>query len=140
MDLRQTVYNDTVFYYLFPELEPATRYMEMDPGMANAPDSGLAEDVASADWLILTRFWSGWIEPNESSVFGPDEPNQVVENQFCLVGSYEHDLARLYRLCPGGGAPGPYEGPYDPAYDYAVDVRVAVPRRPDGTCTPTCAD
>ena len=140
VDLRQTVYNDTVFYYLFPELEPATRYMEMDPGMANAPDSGLAEDVASADWLILTRFWSGWIEPNESSVFGPDEPNQVVENQFCLVGSYEHDLARLYRLCPGGGAPGPYEGPYDPAYDYAVDVRVAVPRRPDGTCTPTCAD
>ncbi|MEZ5216609.1 MAG: glycosyltransferase family 39 protein [Ilumatobacteraceae bacterium] len=140
VDLRHTVYSDAVFYYLFPELEPATKYIEMDPGMANAEDSGLAEDVASADWLILTRFWAGWIEPNESSVFGPDAPNQVVEEQFCLVGSYEHDIARLYRKCEGGGAPGPYEGPYDPAFDYAVEVRVAVPRRPDGTCTPTCVD
>jgi 4-amino-4-deoxy-L-arabinose transferase-like glycosyltransferase len=132
-DLRQTAYSDVVFYYLFPELVPATEYIEMDPGVANAPDSGLADDVASADWLILTRFWSGWIEPNDSIVFGPDEPNVVVEEQFCLVGSYQHDLARLYQRCPGGGAPGPYEGPYDPAFDPAVEVNVPVPPRSDGT-------
>lgn len=140
VDLRHTVYSDAVFYYLFPELEPATYFIEMDPGVANAPDSGLAEEVASADWLVLTRFWAGWIEPNTSVEFGPDEPNQVVESEFCLVGSYEHDLARLYQRCEGGGAPGPYEGPYDPDFDPAVEVRVPVPRRPDGTCTPTCAD
>ena len=139
IDLRQTVYSDAVFYYLFPELTPATKYIEMDPGVADAADSGLADEVASADWLILTRFWAGWIEPNDSIVFGPDAPNQVVEQQFCLVGSYQHDLARLYRKCAGGGAPGPYEGPYDPTHDPAVEVRVPVPRRPDGTCTPTCA-
>ena len=136
VDLRQTVYSDAMFYYLFPELEPATPFIEMDPGVANAPDSGLADDVASADWLILTRFWAGWIEPNDSIVFGPDEPNQIVEERFCLVGSYQHDLARLYHICPRGGAPGPYEGPYDPTHDPAVEVMVPVPRRPDGIVHP----
>ncbi len=130
VDLRHTNYSDVVFYYLFPELEPATQFIEMDPGMANAEGSSLADDVASADWLILTRFWSGWIEPNDSRVFGPDDPNRVVEEQFCLVRSYQHDLARLYRRCEGGGAPGPYDGPYEPAYDPAVEVNVDIPPRP----------
>jgi peptidoglycan/LPS O-acetylase OafA/YrhL len=130
VDLRQTNYSDVDFYYLFPELDPATSYIEMDPGVANNPDSGLADDVASADWLVLTRFWSGWIEPNDSMLFLSDEPNQVVEQQFCLVGSYEGDLARLYRKCPGGGAPGPYDEPYDPRFDPAAQVGVPIRPRP----------
>ena len=52
------------------------------------------------------------------------------------MGSYQHDLVRLYHGCDGGGAPGPYEGPYEPAYDYAVDVKVPVPPRSDGTYPP----
>ena len=138
VDLRQTIYSDVVFYHLFPELTPATYFIEMDPGLANAEGSRLAADVASSDWLILTRFWSGWIEPNDSIVFGSDVPNQVVESDFCLVNSFENDLVRLLHRCAGGGAPGPYDAPYDPRYDYAVEVRVPVPPRPDGTCTPTC--
>ena len=138
VDLRQTIYSDVVFYHLFPELTPATYFIEMDPGLANAEGSRLAADVASSDWLILTRFWSGWIEPNDSIVFGSDAPNQVVEADFCLVNSFENDLVRLLHRCRGGGAPGPYDAPYDPRYDYAVEVRVPVPARPDGTCTPTC--
>ena len=138
VDLRATTYSDAVFYYMFPELTPGTYFIEMDPGLANAAGSRLATDVASSDWLILTRFWSGWIEPNDSVVFGSDVPNQVVERDFCLVKSFENDLVRLMHKCAGGGAPGPYEGPYDPRYDYAVEVRVPVPPRPDGTCTPTC--
>jgi 4-amino-4-deoxy-L-arabinose transferase-like glycosyltransferase len=136
VDLRQTAYSDVFFYHLFPELVPGTYFIEMDPGLANAEDAPLADEIARADWLILTRFWSGWIEPNGSIVFGPDTPNVVVEEQFCLVGSYERDLVRLYRKCPGGGAPGPYEGPYDPTVDYAVEVDVPVPPRSDGTYPP----
>jgi len=30
-DLRRTWYSDAFFYYLFPELTPATRFIEMDP-------------------------------------------------------------------------------------------------------------
>jgi len=137
VDLRQTAYSDVFFYHLFPEAIPATYYIEMDPGLANE-DTRLAEDVASADWLILTRFWSGWIEPNASVEFGSDLPNQIVESNFCLKHSYQNDLVRLYLRCDGGDGIGPYEGPYEPEHDYAVEVLVPVPPRPDGTCTPTC--
>ena len=138
VDLRQTAYSDAFFYFLFPELEPATYFIEMDPGLANREGSRLADDVASADWLILTRFWSQWIEPNDSIVFGSDVPNQIVEQQFCLRGSYQVDLARIYERCERGDDIGPYDPPYDGTVDYAVEVRTPVPPRPDGTCTPTC--
>lgn len=137
VDLRQTAYSDSFFYHLFPEAVPSTYYIEMDPGLANS-DARLARDVASADWLILTRFWSGWIEPNSSVDFGSDLPNQVVERNFCLHASYQNDLVRLFKRCSRGDGTGPYEGPYRPEHDYAVEVLVPVPPRPDGTCTPTC--
>ena len=43
-----------IFYWLFPEMEPATYFIEMDPGLANAEDSRLADDLATADFVILT--------------------------------------------------------------------------------------
>jgi 4-amino-4-deoxy-L-arabinose transferase-like glycosyltransferase len=98
-DLRRTWYNETVYYYLFPELTPATYFMEMDPGLANADDSPLADELATADWVILTRLWEGWYEPNSSQDFGPDTPNQVIREQFCEVGSWEDGLVRLVRRC-----------------------------------------
>jgi hypothetical protein len=98
VDMRKTPYSDAFFYFLFPELTPATYYIEMDPGVANAPDSGLADEVASADWLILSDTWSDWDEPNDSREFGSDAPNRVVERDFCLVGSYD-DYFELHERC-----------------------------------------
>ena len=98
-DLRRTWYSDVVAYWMFPELEPATYYIEMDPGLANDEGSSLAADVASADWVLLTGFWDGWYEPNTSIDYGSDAPNQVVRDQFCEVGSYEDGLVVLYRAC-----------------------------------------
>lgn len=88
LDLRQTPYSDAFFYFLFPDLVPATYFIEMDPGIANADGSRLADDVASADWLILSNVWTGWTEPNESREFGSNRPNEVVQEQFCEVGPY----------------------------------------------------
>ncbi len=106
-DLSRTIYSDVAFYFMFPELEPATYFIEMDPGLADDEGSSLASDVASADWLILTNFWTGWYEPNASSNFGSNAPNEVVATQFCLVGNYENALVLLYRKCtpgePAGG-------------------------------------
>jgi hypothetical protein len=42
LDLRRTWYSDVFIYWLFPELKPATYYVEMDPGLANAPGSSPA--------------------------------------------------------------------------------------------------
>jgi len=99
LDLRRTWYSDVFIYWLFPELDPATYFIEMDPGVANAEGSRLAADVASADWIVLTGLWAGWMEPNSSVEFGSDAPNEVIRNQFCLVGSWEDDLAVLYERC-----------------------------------------
>lgn len=111
-DLARTIYSDVMYYYFFPELVPATYYIEMDPGLADKQGSSLASDVASADWLILTNYWTGWNEPNASSIRGSDAPNQVVADDFCLVQSYPKNpdprfpstdsLALLYHRCEQG--------------------------------------
>jgi hypothetical protein len=98
-DLRRTWYSDAFFYYLFPELTPATYFIEMDPGLANAPGSRLASEVASSDWVILTSFWDGWREPNSSMDYGSDVPNQVLRDNFCEVNSYQDGLVRLFHRC-----------------------------------------
>ncbi len=104
-DLRKTPYSEAFLYYLLPELDPATRYIEMDPGVANAADSGLADELAASDIVILSSIRDDWVEPNDSRLFGPDEPNQVLARDFCQVGSYGvglfgRGLYELYARCP----------------------------------------
>ncbi len=86
-DLRYTPYTDAFFYYLYPELDPATYYIEMDP-FDSGPETRLAADVNSADWVILTNVWNAWIEPNNSMAPGSNVPNEIIERDFCLVGSW----------------------------------------------------
>ncbi len=87
-DLRKTPYADSFIYYLLPQLEVATYYVEMDPGVANREGSGMAEDVASADIVVLSSVWDAWDEPNDARIVGSDESNQVLREQFCSVGTY----------------------------------------------------
>jgi hypothetical protein len=97
VDLSRTNYSDAFFYYLFPDLPPGTRYIEMDPGIADAPDSGLAREVSKADWLILSNAWSSWTEPNDSAGHGSTKPNQVVRDHFCEV--VNRPTFRLLQRC-----------------------------------------
>lgn len=120
-DLSRTIYSDVMFYWLFPELEPATYFIEMDPGLADKEGSRLADDVRSADWVILTNFWTGWHENNASDLYGSDEPNQVIANEFCVVHTYGErivpsprgDARRpevlLYQRCAKGNGVSPAE-------------------------------
>jgi hypothetical protein len=105
-DLRKTPYSEAFLYFLLPDLVPGTRYIEMDPGVANAPDSGLAEEIAAADVVILSTIRDDWNEPNDSLQFGPNEPNEVLARDFCLEGSFGIDpfdpdrgLYELYVRC-----------------------------------------
>ena len=97
-DLRRTNYGPTYMYFeLRDHLRPASYYMEMNPGTANREGSGLADELRSADWLILTSVWDDWDEPNESREYGPTEPNEVVRSSFCV--RFESDQYRLYERC-----------------------------------------
>ena len=106
-DLRKTPYSEAFLYYLLPDLVPATRYIEMDPGVANAVDSGLADELRAADVVILTTIRDDWNEPgNASPEPGSPEPNEVLAEEFCLTGEYgpgpfdpERGLYELYVRC-----------------------------------------
>ena len=108
-DLSRTIYSDVSVYYLFPELEPGTRYIEMDPGLADRAGSGLAEDIAAADYVVLTNIWTGWNEPNASDKHLSDEANRAVADNFCLTERYADNLVLLFERCEGGGGVNPAE-------------------------------
>jgi hypothetical protein len=95
-DLRKTPYSDAYLYYLLPEYNPGTYYIEMDPGVANRKGSKLAHDVATSDIVILSSVWNDWSEPNDSRKVGSDVPNQVLHRDFVEVGSYGKGLYQLW--------------------------------------------
>ena len=96
-DLSRTNYNDTFIYFLTPNLLPATYYLEMNPGSANRTGSRLAQDIASADLVVLTSKYDKWNEPNESVRAGDTSSNQIVENKFCLHSI--HGEYSIYLKC-----------------------------------------
>ena len=96
-DLRFTVQNDAVLYYLLPKLRPASRYIEMSAGRANRFDSGLSGELSSADWIILTSQFDDHIEPNASRIPGSPEPNEVIRSHFCLRS--RHGFWQLLQRC-----------------------------------------
>ncbi len=98
VDLRKTPYSDAYLYYMFPDLVPATYYIEMDPGVANANGSRMPQDLESADIVILSAIWEDWSEPNDSRQVGSAASEQVLARDFCHVGTYLN-LYQLYRKC-----------------------------------------
>jgi Dolichyl-phosphate-mannose-protein mannosyltransferase len=98
VNLRKTPYSDAYLYYELSDLVPATYYIEMDPGVANANGSRLPQDLESADVVILSAIWEDWSEPNGSRTVGSDATEKVLERDFCRVGTYL-DLYQLYRKC-----------------------------------------
>jgi hypothetical protein len=100
-DLGRTVYSEAWMYNLFPELAPGTRYIEMDPGIADSADSGLAEEVEAANWLVLSKTFNEWSEPNESTEQGSNAAAEAVENHFCTV--VENDKYELLERCAEPG-------------------------------------
>jgi len=106
-DLSRTIYSDVSIYYLFPELVPGTKYIEMDPGLADRKGSGLAQEIERADFLVLTNIWTGWHEPNASDKHLSQEANQAVADNFCLAKRYEDNLVLLFERCEGGGGVSP---------------------------------
>jgi hypothetical protein len=110
-DLSRTIYSDVAVYFLFPELVPATYFIEMDPGLADAEGSGLAEDIESADFLVLTNIWTGWNEPNASSDRLSQEANQAVADNFCLIRQYEENLVMIFERCDVGDGVSPADVP-----------------------------
>ena len=99
-DLRRTWYSDAFFYWLFPELEPATYFIEMDPGLANADGSRPRRRrrlrrlgrphrrSGTAGWSPTRRWTSARTPPTRSS-----------PTTSASTAHYEDGLVRLYYRC-----------------------------------------
>ncbi len=110
-DLSRTIYSDVSIYYLFPELTPATYFVEMDPGLADTEGSGLAEDIEAADLLVLTNIWTGWNEPN-ASLRAPIAGGEPGGRRQLLPGpNFEENLVMIFERCEGGGGVSPADVP-----------------------------
>lgn len=94
-DMRFTFANDVDLYHLFPELRPASYYLEFNPNSANRPGSRLASDLEKADWIVLDGIWGRTHEPNGSDVPGSDAANEVIRKMFRLV--YAAPPFEIYR-------------------------------------------
>jgi hypothetical protein len=109
-DLAVTPYSEAYLYFMLPQLVPGTRYIEMDPGVANADDSGLAGEVGRADVVILSTMYDNWVEPNTSMKRGSEAPGEVLRRDFCLYGRYGDNppagpgqpIFELYTRCDTG--------------------------------------
>lgn len=87
-DLRFANYTYTSAYFLLPNLTPCSFYLEMDPGVANAANSGLSKRLPTCNILLLTSQYSNWNEPNASRVPGSETPNLVVLHDFRQTGAW----------------------------------------------------
>jgi len=97
-DLSRTNTSEAWIYALYPEAVPGTRYIEMDPGIANARGSGLAADLAGSDVVVLSRNWGDWSEANDSVRSGSPAAARVLERDFCLVETFD-PWFDVYRRC-----------------------------------------
>lgn len=94
-DLSRTRYSDLHLYFFFPELIPASYYLELNPNSANRLGTRLTQDLESADWLLLSGEWDRWNEANSSSEVGDSRPNRVVRERFDEIS--QHGVWKLYR-------------------------------------------
>jgi hypothetical protein len=97
-DLRLANYSDSYLYFVLGErFRPSGYFLEANPGISNADDSDLAEQLRTADVLVLTDAYDAWEEPNTSRRLGPVAPIEVRDREFCLladVGRYQVLVAR----------------------------------------------
>lgn len=100
-DLSIAAYNDTFIYWLFPDLEPASRFLAVEPGLSNTEHSGWATSVAAADWVLLSDTWSWWSEPNTSATPGDAGANAALAEHHCFVADFGEGLVALFKNCPG---------------------------------------
>ena len=94
LDLSQTNYSDLHLYWLFPELVPASYFIEMNPNSANRLGTRLTQDLEAADWLLLSEEWN---LPGQWDAVGAGDsrPNAVVRRHFHEVSRF--GAWRLYQ-------------------------------------------
>ncbi len=96
-DLSRTNYSDSFILHLFPKLKPSIYYIEMAAAVSNRPGTPLSDNLAHADFALLSSQYDDWNEPNTSSIAGSSEPLEVLKRDFCVI--LDRNPYRLYGRC-----------------------------------------
>jgi hypothetical protein len=97
-NLRRTYYADAHLYHLLPELEVGTYHVEMAPGVANREGSGLAEDVAAADVVVLGTSVDWRIVAPNVKLGTDDAATRALRAHFCIAARVPP--YKIYDRCP----------------------------------------
>ena len=106
-DFRFTNYNEPAYYWLNPDLVPGTYFLEMNPGISNAPGSRMASDIVGADVLLLSNRFDQFSEPNTSTVPGDTAANTAIAKNFCVAGTTKWYFLLRHTSQPVAPAAGP---------------------------------
>lgn len=92
-DLRIAGTNGVFFYFLLPQLRPASYFMDVDQHTINRPSNGFTRELPRADFLVL----EAGPPPNSTTELGPPTANEIVAKRFCLRS--ESGVYRVYQRC-----------------------------------------
>lgn len=86
--MARPVYNDLLPYFFLPQFRQSAFFLDVNPGVTNAPKSRLLSDVLNADVLVLVADTpaSRTTVPYETS--GSTAPDAAVRRDFHLVARY----------------------------------------------------
>jgi hypothetical protein len=98
-DLRRTNVNDAFVYFMLPRLRPSSYYIELDPHVTAVKGSEFLDQLARADFLVLSSDADKRLEPNTSRVYDSGAANSLVRDRFCLRGIFGQ--VRVLQNCRG---------------------------------------
>lgn len=82
-DLRRTFYSDLYFYHLLlPKIQPSGYFLELNPLLTNSETSGIDQQIARSQWVLLNQIYDHFFEANRSSEYGSSKPNNVLKSRF----------------------------------------------------------
>ncbi len=99
-DMRRVPYNDSFLYYLLPQYQPGTRFIEFEPGITNRRGTVLTREMQRADVFIASDRWLTWDEPNSSMKPGDPGPRRVLLEEFCPRDDFGNGYKLFLRCAP----------------------------------------
>ena len=99
-DLTRAYDNPVALYTLFPDLAVGTYHSEMDPGFTNVAGSSLPDELAQADWVLVSPSRPNLAEPNRSAEAGDPAAQVAFQKRFCPVA--ETQVLSLWGVCGDG--------------------------------------
>ena len=87
-DLYRSPLDDADIYWLLPQLDPGTYFIQFDPGVTNRAGSDLDREIAASSLLVLTQYDADFPDSYVPSNPAGAAPSAAVRANFCEVAQH----------------------------------------------------